>query len=109
MAKGMQFDLGKMALLRLDDILIVVGSNRLQAADQSLFTTLGVDPAKMKIVVVKSANHFRADFEPIASKVISVIAPGTDVEDPATFTYRHLRSGVRLHGNGPVHDRENQA
>lgn len=105
MAKGLRLDIGRMALLRLDDILIVVGSTRIQAADQSLFTVMGVDPARMNIVVVKSANHFRADFEPIASQVISIIAPGTDVEDPATFMYRNLRSGVRLHGNGPVHTR----
>ncbi len=102
MAKGLQFDLGKMALLRLEDILIVVGSVRLQAADQCLFTVLGVEPAKMKIVVVKSANHFRADFEPIAEKVIGALAPGCDVEDPSTFTFRNLRSGVRLKGLGPV-------
>ncbi len=102
MAKGLQFNLGKMALLRLEGVLIVVGSLRLQAADQCLFTVLGVEPGKMKIVVVKSANHFRADFEPIAEKVIPVLAPGCDVEDPSTFTFRNLRSGVRLKGLGKV-------
>jgi microcystin degradation protein MlrC len=102
MAKGIQFHIGKMALLRLDDIHIVVGSMRIQAADQALFTVLGINPAEMKIVVVKSANHYRADFEPIASHVLSVLAPGSDVEDPSTFTYVHLRPGVRLKGNGPV-------
>jgi microcystin degradation protein MlrC len=103
MAYGMQFDIGKMALLRLADIQIVVGSQRMQAADQALFTTLGVNPSEMKIVLVKSANHFRADFEPISSHVINVLAPGSDVEDPSTFIYRHLRSGVRLKGCGPLH------
>jgi microcystin degradation protein MlrC len=102
MAKGMEFNIGKMALLRLDDIYIVVGSLRVQAADQSLFTVLGINPSEMKIVVVKSANHYRADFEPLASHVLSVLAPGTDVEDPSTFKYVHLRPGVRLKGNGPV-------
>jgi microcystin degradation protein MlrC len=102
MAKGLQFNIGKMALLRLDDIRIVVGSMRMQAADQALFTALGIIPAEMKIVLVKSANHYRADFEPIASHVLSVLAPGSDVEDPSTFTYLHLRSGVRLKGNGPA-------
>jgi microcystin degradation protein MlrC len=105
MAKGMQFDLGRMALLRVEDVLIVVSSQRQQAADQSAFTVLGIDPAKMKIVLVKSANHFRADFTPIASHVIDVLAPGSDVEDPSTFEYRHLRSGVRLKGRGPTHTR----
>lgn len=102
MTRGMQFSFGKMALLRLADILIVVGSRREQAADQSIFTILGVNPPEMKIVLVKSANHFRADFEPISSHVINVLAPGSDVEDPSTFAYNHLRSGVRLKGCGPL-------
>ena len=102
MAKGIRFHLGRMALLRLADILIVVGSTRMQAADQCLFAAVGVEPAQMQIVVVKSANHFRADFEPIAGRILSVVEPGSDVEDPSTFTYTHLRSGVRLKGNGPV-------
>ncbi len=103
MARGMQFHFGKMALLRVDDLLIVVSSRREQAADQAVFTCLGVEPAHMKILLVKSANHFRADFTPIASHVIDVLAPGSDVEDPSTFTYRYLRSGVRLKGGGPTH------
>ena len=103
MARGLQFHFGKMALLLVDDLLIVVSSRREQAADQAVFTCLVVEPSQMKILLVKSANHFRADFTPIASHVIDVLAPGSDVDDPSTFTYRYLRSGVRLKGGGPTH------
>ncbi len=39
-------------------------------------TGLGLDPSKKKIVVVKSSNHFRAGFEPIAGEILYVGAPG---------------------------------
>jgi len=55
----------------------------------------------MKILVLKSANHYRADFGPIASEIINVDAPGAIIEDPVKIQYKHLRDGVRLKGLGP--------
>jgi microcystin degradation protein MlrC len=40
--------------------------------------------------------HFRADFEPIARRVLIVAAPGRNVADPAALPFRCLRAGVRL-------------
>ena len=95
MAGGQQADLGPMALLKADGVRIVVASKRMQAFDQAPFQHLGVEPAREKIVVVKSAVHFRAEFEPIAEEVVLVAAPGNVVES-GDLPYRRLRPGVRL-------------
>jgi microcystin degradation protein MlrC len=72
--------LGPMAALKvLDrdcDVTVVVGSNRTQNADQAIFTHLGLNPPDCKIVGVKSAVHFLADYEPIAETVIFAESPG---------------------------------
>lgn len=105
MFNGMPADLGKMANLQIGNVEVVVASARTQANDQSFFKILGIEPTEMQILVLKSSNHYRADFEPIAGEIIPVDAPGAFFEDCAKTPYRHLRDGVRLGGNGPIHHR----
>ena len=102
MVKGRKMNLGKMAQLKIDDVRVVVTTDRMQALDQSFFRVVGIEPADMKVLVLKSANHYRADFGDIASEIINVDAPGAIVEDPSKIPYQHLREGVRLKGLGPV-------
>jgi len=101
MVKGRTLNLGKMAQLRVDDIRIVVSSDRMQALDQSLFRVVGIEPGKMAILVLKSANHYRADFGSISGGIINVDAPSAILEDPSKIAYTRLREGVRLKGKGP--------
>jgi len=104
MVKGRRLNLGKMVQLSLGGIRIAVSSERMQALDRSLFTTVGISPEEMKIIVLKSANHYRADFGPISSAIINVDAPSAVVEDPSKIQYTNLREGVRLKGLGePFH------
>jgi microcystin degradation protein MlrC len=98
---GRDIDLGPMALLRIGGVSVAVTSKRMQALDQAPFRHLGVEPREQKILVLKSTCHFRAEFEPIAEKVIVVIAPGGYLADPARYPYRRLRPGVRLRPLGP--------
>jgi microcystin degradation protein MlrC len=98
---GRDIDLGPMALLRIGGISVAVTSKRMQALDQAPFRHLGVEPKEQKILVLKSTCHFRAEFEPIAEKVIVAVAPGGYIADPARYPYRRLRRGVRLRPLGP--------
>ena len=96
-------DLGPMALLTVGGVGVAVTSRRMQALDQAPFRHLGVDPRAQKMLALKSTCHFRAEFEPIAEKVIVVVAPGGYLADPAQYPYRRLRPGVRLRPLGPDH------
>ena len=98
---GRAIDIGPMALLQIGGVSIAVTTKRMQALDKAPFLHLGVVPENQKILALKSTCHFRAEFEPIAEKVIVVIAPGAYLADPAHYPYRRLRSGVRLRPLGP--------
>jgi microcystin degradation protein MlrC len=98
---GRDIDLGPMALLTIGGVSVAVTSKRMQALDQAPFRHLGVEPKEQKILVLKSTCHFRAKFEPIAEKVIVVIAPGGYLAYPARYPFRRLRAGVRLRPLGP--------
>jgi microcystin degradation protein MlrC len=101
MGRGRVADLGKMASIRIGGVRVVVSSVRTQMNDQSYFRAVGIEPPEMKIVVVKSTNHYRADFQPIAQEIIMVEAPGAHMENPTVLPYKNLREGVRLGGQGP--------
>ncbi len=98
---GRDIDLGPMALLRIGGVSVAVTTKRMQALDKAPFLHLGVQPEKQKILALKSTCHFRAEFEPLAEKVIVVLAPGGYLADPADYPYRRLRTGVRLRPLGP--------
>ncbi|HLI11477.1 MAG TPA: M81 family metallopeptidase [Alphaproteobacteria bacterium] len=98
--KGSRMQLGPMARLAIGGVEVVVASRKLQAADQEIFRHLGIEPARMKILALKSSVHFRADFQPIAEEVLVVEAPGPAIADPAKLPYRRLRPGVRLGPGG---------
>ena len=76
------------------EIQIVVTSIRNQCLDLAHFTHLGLDPCAASIIVVKSTAHFRADFEPIAEKVLLASSPGHFPCNLSSVTYRNLRKGV---------------
>lgn len=108
MMGGQLINLGKMAQLSIGGTRLVVSSERVQANDRSYFRQVGIEPGDMKILVLKSTNHYRADFEPISSRIITVAAPGAIVEDPAQIVYQNLREGVRRGALGPTHRRISQ-
>jgi len=91
---GCKMDLGPMARLRLDGIQILVTSRKQQAADQAMFRHLGIDPARQRILVLKSSVHFRADFAPLAREILIVAASGENVADLAQLHYKKLRPDV---------------
>ena len=96
MWRGARIKLGPMALLEIAGVRIVVSSVKMQAADQSIFRHLGIEPGQEKILALKSSVHFRADFQPIAEDIILVEAPGPCYADPAKLDYHKLRPAVRL-------------
>ena len=68
--------LGDAASIEIAGIAVVLITNRQQAWGPDLFSNLGVDPTKRKIVVVKSTNHFFAEYSKIATDVLYMDGPG---------------------------------
>lgn len=98
MYRGSRADIGPMALLRVaraPGVRIIVSSRKFQAADKSIFRHMGIDPARVRILALKSSVHFRADFEDIAAAILIVEAPGPHLADTAKLPFGRLREGVR--------------
>lgn len=96
MTRGNRADLGPCALLETAGVHVLVASRKMQAYDQAMFRHLGIEPATVPIIALKSSVHFRADFQPIAKEILIVAAPGPVVADPSALPFRNLRPGLAL-------------
>ena len=70
MGGGARYNHGLSMTFRVGGIDIIVVSNTTQSKELEQFTTMGVEPRAMKTLAVKSMQHFRAAFEPIAREIL---------------------------------------
>lgn len=70
MGGGVRYTHGPSMTFRVGGIDIVVVSNTTQSKELEQFTTMGIEPRAMKTLAVKSMQHFRAAFAPIAREIL---------------------------------------
>jgi len=85
---------GRSASLRVGPVEIVVTSEREQAMSPDMFARLGVALEDRQIIVVKSAEHFRARFESSARDILYASSPGALNLDFASLPYRVANRGL---------------
>jgi microcystin degradation protein MlrC len=95
MMTGLTVHLGPSACLEIDGIRIAVVSGKKQLLDRELLRMVGLHAEQMRIIVVKSSNHFRADFQPHASRVLVAKAAGPMAADPADLPWQKLPASIR--------------
>jgi microcystin degradation protein MlrC len=78
---------GDAALIEVGGIEVILNSIRAQAFERTIFSAMGVDPLEKAILVVKSTNHFYADFSKIASEVLYCEAGSPYPNNPRTTAY----------------------
>jgi microcystin degradation protein MlrC len=76
MSKGLKVDYGRMARLQAGGVDILVSTVRTQTLSPDPFLLHGIDVTQYKIVGLKSIQHFRAGFQPIAKAIITADTPG---------------------------------
>ena len=94
MARGLPGRLGTTAVLDVNDVKVILISHRWQTLDPEMIRFVGLDPLDHKILVVKSTIHYRAAFEPIASDIIEVDAPGLSSSNLARFDFKRIRRPI---------------
>jgi microcystin degradation protein MlrC len=91
MATGVRVRMGRTAILDTGSMQIVVSERRAEPSDLGVFTHAGIDPRRKRYVLIKSRQHFRAGFEPIARHIVLCDGDGVTSSDLALFDYRKRR------------------
>ena len=96
MLGGGELPLGRAAAFRIDGTEIDVVANALRSPTSSplAFTRLGIDPMAKQLVVVKSMNHFRDGFAPIARGIVYAASPGCIDVDYRRLPYTKVRRPI---------------
>jgi microcystin degradation protein MlrC len=95
MSTGVGINLGDVAVLKVRNIDIVLSSNRAQNYDLQFFRAFGIEPTERSILGIKSAQHFRADYAPIASG-IAVVDEGGGITSHnfKSLDYKNVRRPI---------------
>lgn len=80
--------------VRSNGIDIVIASIRTQVFAPDVFTGLGVPLEGRRLVIVKSSNHYRAGFEPIADNLWHVASPGCMSLDFRRLPYSKITAPI---------------
>jgi microcystin degradation protein MlrC len=86
--------LGAAAAVRVGELDVVLASKRVQTFHPQVFTALGIDLGRKKLVAVKSANHFFAAFSKIAPQILYVDCDGPYPSEPKTIPYTQIRRPI---------------
>lgn len=90
MMAGVTVDLGPSAIVRIGGIDVLVSSRAETPIDLNVFRAFGIEPTALRVIALKGKGHFRAAFEPIASRVMLVEGPGITGADLSRLPFQHL-------------------
>ena len=79
---GIEVAMGRAAVLEIGSVIVLVAERPAMTVDPALYRSHGIEPMRMKIVVVKSPNGFRAEYEPIAKKNLPARHTGRQFRQP---------------------------
>ena len=92
--KGLVNNLGPSARMRHGNVEFVAVTRRTQVFDDGMIFATGGDPSNYKIIAIKSANHFRGYFEPIADAIVTSDPPGVGCADLNKYHYKRIRRPI---------------
>ncbi len=91
MWKGVAFSMGPSAVIQVGGIEIIVSSVPTAVMDLQVFRSMGIEPSEKTTLALKSRNHFRAAYGPLARDVVLVDAGGIASMRLAELPYKHLK------------------
>lgn len=94
MWQGVRQSTGPSAVLRVGGLDILVTSRVMQVIDRQMFAANGIDPRTKTTIGLKSIQHFRAAFEPIARRVVLADSGALASQDYGKRTYRNVRRPI---------------
>lgn len=91
---GVVGHLGRSVRIDVGGVSVIVSSIPNQVDDREMFRMFGIEPETVRIIAAKSMNHFRADFEPMARRLIYTDGGGLASLHFEQFPYRLLRRPI---------------
>ena len=94
MGRGTVGNMGRTAVIQVGGVEIILTERRIQPYDTQVLRSVGIEPRARKLIALKSAVHFRADYTPIAHQILEVDTPGVHSPNLFNYDYQKLRRPI---------------
>ena len=94
MGRGREASMGRTAVVAVGGVEIILTEERLQPFDAEVLRCVGIAPEQCKLIALKSAVHFRADYTPLADEILEVDTPGVHSPNLFSYDYKRLRRPI---------------
>lgn len=94
MARGATDRMGRTAVVKTGGVEVILTEGRSQPLDAEVLRSVGIEPRDRKLIALKSAVHYRADYTPIAHEILEVDTPGVHSANLTNFRYESLRRPI---------------
>ncbi len=94
MWQGVGFSMGMSALVRIGGIQVIISSVPTSVMDLNVFRCMGIEPKDMTTIGLKSRNHFKAAYAPIARDTLLVDAGGIASMRLAELEYKNIQRPI---------------
>jgi microcystin degradation protein MlrC len=88
MYTGTNVTTGSTAVFESEGLSIVVTSLHHEPWDAGIFTSVGIDPAHCRYLLLKSRIHYRAGFSPYEKARVTLDGVGVTTSDNRLLSYR---------------------
>ena len=86
--------MGRTAVIQVGGVEVILTERRIQPYDAEVLRSVGIEPQTRKLIALKSAVHFRADYTPIAHQILEVDTPGVHSPNLFNYDYKKLRHPI---------------
>jgi microcystin degradation protein MlrC len=94
MRDGVIDDQGRAAVVLAEGIRVVLTERRVPMWNLEQLRSLGIEPMRLRIIVVKAAIAYRAAYAPIARRIIEANTPGLSSADLRRFSFKRLKRPI---------------
>ena len=94
MGRGTVGNMGRTVVIQVGGVEIILTERRIQPYDTEVLRSVGIEPRARKLIALKSAVHFRADYTPIAHQILEVDTPGVHSPNLFNYDYQKLRHPI---------------
>ena len=91
---GVPVDNGPVAVVRVDGVNVLLTTSKTAPGDLQQLKSVGIDPARQHILVVKAAVRWRGGYQPITKQHIDVDTPGLGSINLAAFPFANVRRPI---------------
>ncbi|MHB8995479.1 MAG: M81 family metallopeptidase [Armatimonadota bacterium] len=94
MFTGLAADMGRTVVFVVGVVEIILTEKRVQPFDAQVLRSVGIEPRDRLLIGLKSAVHFRADYQPLAKRIFETDTPGIHNPDVTQYDFRRVRHPI---------------